>query len=1804
MEVIHQRPYIESTPKYTVGPRFEDMNLDDAVVDVFNKLSAPSGSQAGLIHDPPYDHQAIAIQKTLNDQRSLLVMTGTGSGKTECFLLPILGKLAHEAKNSSQSFGTSQAVRAIILYPMNALVNDQLGRLRHLYGDSRIVERFKSWAGRPIRFARYTSRTPYPGVRDSKRDQEKLKPIHDFYVKHLETFQNGSDLERQTSFDLMTALQSHGKWPSKPDLASWYGRSGSRWQAQNGDYARAVTLPDDSELLTRHEVTASPPDVLVTNYSMLEYMLMRPLERPIFNQTAAWLNANPNQKLMLILDEAHLYRGAGGSEVALLIRRLRSRLGIGPERLQVICTSASFSDPEYAAEFAAQLTGKSSSDFDIVQGNILKNPHGTPGNIDEASLLASINLEEFYSAESDDARLACVKPLLDHLEVQNIESVPQALYSVLYDYPPMGQLINLTMQEAMPVDKLSNEVFPGIDQTTADRAVTSLIALGSVARQSEADPSLLPCRVHAFFRGLAGLWICMDAFCPEIDEQVQGGPTGKIYSQPRDRCDCGARVFELYTCRNCGTAYARAYTNDIEEPDYLWPEPGTGFRTASGELGELEPIDLLLEPPTQDNVEPADFDLITGRLNPLKLGPRNRQVFLHSEHALGETVNDDTELLALGEFRPCGVCGGSAAFNRSSVQDHQTKGDQPFQALLSKQIQVQPPGQAPASSFAPLRGRKVLVFSDSRQTAARLAPNLQRYSTQDALRPLIIKGFERLQQIQILNRRLSLEDLYFAVLVGSQALGVRLRPQTRRDESFEGQKWVKQALDHNSLDNDDDALDLMLRIREEAPPVSLLSAIRSSLWDRFLGLESLALASVIEHPRHTNKIADFPDIPGVANTPEEKIALGRTWIHMWQRVGFWLSRMPSEWWETEVNSHSGRFRNLRVLFPNRDSNRRFEQEWIPNLLGLLADQPASGKFRLKGSELSLMVSGDWSYCQSCKTVQRSFPGKSVCVNCGRGNAHRIDPETDPVFAARKGYYRASTIEAGQDPPVAPISIVAGEHTAQLNAAQADQIFSKAEENELLFQDVDVGLDDDGRERTAIDILSCTTTMEVGIDIGALAGVSLRNMPPSRANYQQRAGRAGRRGYSIATVTAYGGADSHDEHFFSHPDQMIRGRVDDPTLTLDNPDIARRHITAYLLQRYHQDELPNIKPEDEPSLFAVLGTVSAFLSGSQSLNREGFVRWLRSHETSLRKDVSEWLPSQLSNQAVQDLLGDLTATTASLIDRALLSNSANGTEPGPNPVTEGENPSFDGDASEVQGETDDEAPDRNPSTQFVLDELLYKGVLPRYAFPTDVVTFHVFDSEHSTRFKTSFRYTPSQGLTTALSQYAPGKEVWIDGKLWRSGAIYSPNGGDRWQAWESRLSYWECTSCHYARTDSLENGNRDEIKDCPACGGTGVFGPARYWLRPPGFAHPVDVEEGTSLDDQPAPGYATSAKLTAPAPAAGEWNRLNPQLRTYASRQYLLVTNRGPKGDGYTYCTSCGRIEPTAMLNSQVNQPHARPFPTHEDGPCPSDRISKGLTLGTDFVTDVLLISLNVIDPLMLRPGLLATETALRSVSESLALAATRLLDLEPGELQAEFRTALTSNGRQGLEAEIYLYDTLPGGAGFSRSAGQFGIKLFETALGIMEQCPERCDRSCYRCLRSYKNKLTHELIDRHVGAGLLRFLLSGTLPRISTEREDYLTHVFREDLERQSDGDLLFESSKPVEIPGIGSLVAPIHCTRLLDGAEFVIGLHGSLTPDYPQEETMRELQEYGSIPLILVDELVIRRNLPHATTTTLNGMR
>lgn len=1809
----YRAPFLESTPRYTPGKHFAELDLDPAVHQLFSALTSTAGGIKPLLFDPPYTHQTTALEATARDARSLVVTTGTGSGKTETFLLPMLAKLAEEAANRSTSFGTP-AVRALVLYPMNALVNDQLGRLRLLLGDDRVTAQFTAWAGRPARFARYTSRTLYPGVRTAKKDQVKLKSLEKYYIALIDEAAKASSPRQQRAQQLIRELKARGKWPAKPDLKAWYGSSNQRWEnPRTGEFQRAVMLPGDPELLTRHEVLNWPPDVLITNYSMLEYMLMRPLERPIFDATKQWLQDNPNEKFFLIIDEAHLYRGAAGAEVALLLRRLRARLGISAKRVQVIATSASFSDTEHARAFAAQLSGKHVDDFDAVTGTLDPRQPAGIGSTGDATVLAGIPMEQYYQAEDDAARLAATAALLEYRSVVPEPGAASSavLYRALCDFPPLAKLVNETMKKALPVSELGALVFPHVDTDLADRAVSTLISLGSAARLKPDEAGLLPCRVHAFFRGLPGLWACLDPDCTVERDGIEPGPIGAMYGQPRNTCDCGARVFELFTCRQCGTAYARAYTDDIENPSFLWQEPGKAFNTASGPLTELQPIDLLLEEPSDDvgNAELKELDLVTGRLNPHDLGERWRPVWLrhprHGDQQDGDD-GDSTKTKITGEFVPCGVCGERANFGRTSVQDHQTKGDQPFQALVSRQLEVQSPGPQPADDFAPLRGRKVLAFSDSRQVAARLAPNVQDYSLRDAVRPIVLKGWHELSQ-QMIGSALSLDNLYLAAMVGAKLLGVRLRPELTGTENFQAFTQVSESIDRGALTDPGEFMQLYSV--QDPPPQSLLRSLVPTLTSQYYSFQALGLASLRERGNLKDRVlAELVDVPGVATTADEKLALLRLWLSLWSRPGIWFSAMNTDWKGTKVQATSGKFTKLTKWLATREARRVFEQEWLPVLQANFC-QKSGDKYQLMARTVALELDSAWGYCDKCRFTQRPFPGRMTCISCGANKVRPLDPDTDEVFKARKGYYRSSSKRALATPPGEVMSIVAAEHTAQLNSSQADDVFSKAEMYELLFQDVNIAVPAPGEQpEVAIDLLSCTTTMEVGIDIGSLSGVALRNMPPSRANYQQRAGRAGRRGNAVATVIAFGSADTHDDHYFREPKDMISGEVADPILTMGNIEITKRHVTAFLLQRYHQDRVQVFDPKTMPAnLFEVLGSVADFLSEDAALNRTDFEEWLASNALALRAEVDDWLPSEITGDARDEVLGGLVKATLGSIDEALdIKPSAGGASDAAEEAASGE------DASAADDTTDNDDPNEDTGEELssqrartkLLDRLLYKGKLPRYAFPTDVVSFHIFDEDRSTSYRPVFQYAPSQGLTIALSQYAPGKVVWVDKREWTSGALYSPMRKELTDAWRDRLMYFECQDCHYATHIPWEQADRGRTDFCPACKGE-RFGPGMNWLRPPGFAHPTNEPPGTSPDDQPAVSYATRAKLIADGPGNDNlWQHVTDRIQQNFDRQTLLVSNTGPRNEGYTFCTWCGLIEPTALPTPLLAGTHHKPFPTDpKDAMCPGGRASRGLVLGTDFISDVLLIRMTVSDPVTLRPSYLSSQVALRTVAEALTIAATARLEIESNELQAEFRPALTPWGGHGREAEIYLYDTLAGGAGFTQQVSKLGREIFELALERLENCPAGCDESCYRCLRSFRNRFEHTHLDRHVGASLLRYLLYGTLPTLAPQRLERSAEKLYEDLERSGVEGVHFDRNVTIDVAGIGPVLVPILATKD-SGARALIGVHGPLTPDVaPTPELHRVAQETFE-RVKLIDDLIIARSLPNAAREVLEFIK
>ena len=578
-----------------------------------------------------------------------------------------------------------------------------------------------------------------------------------------------------------------------------------------------------------------------------------------------------------------------------------------------------------------------------------------------------------------------------------------------------------------------------------------------------------------------------------------------------------------------------------------------------------------------------------------------------------------------------------------------------------------------------------------------------------------------------------------------------------------------------------------------------------------------------------------------------------------------------------------------------DGQRIFERDWLPTLRDKLCEPVTGNKYRIRGSELTLEVGGRWAYCRLCRATVRPPSDVEICPNCARDGLLELHPDDDEVFSARKGYYRTdgAAVLAGRQ--ANPVALVAAEHTAQLNAANENEVFSRAERYELLFQDIDLGADGD-TSNTAVDVLSCTTTMEVGIDIGTLSGVALRNMPPSRASYQQRAGRAGRRGNTVATVVAFGSSDTHDEHFFRSPSELIRGSVVDPTLTLDNYEIVRRHVTAFLLQQYHQDRIPGFDPARHAQLFEVLGTIRDFLGDSAPLNRTDFENWLRSHQDPLEAQLGQWLPAELSGDDRERLMMGLVDETLDVLDDAI--GPTDFGEDSPEPAHSGTDDSDGSDPDEII----DEGNERRSSHREVEKPARPVCSIAEYSrdmrFPTDVVSFHVFDADASS-YRHEYQYTPSQGLSVALTQYAPGKRVWIDNREWRSGALYSPMRDDLDRAWRTKKLYFRVsavplreglsswTTLSEARSRTVQRvAQREVLAPLPiGCG-----------LRA-SLTRSVTKKGSQSMINR-LRAMRRGPSLSRPALLKGLGPQLTSALRHHYERAELLVSNTGARASGY------------------------------------------------------------------------------------------------------------------------------------------------------------------------------------------------------------------------------------------------------------------------------------------------------------------
>ena len=1638
--VLHRRPFIESTPAYLQSENgLEEAELPGCLSEFFNSLT---DAKLG-VYKKPYAHQVEAL-RAATEGRDILVSTGTGSGKTECFLWPMIAKMATEAHENPKGW-KMRAVRTIVLYPMNALVSDQQSRLRRILGDpdgkfEQIFSRLSTVSPRRPQFGMYTGRTPYPGPGSQKSADKNLARTLSSLLPKSESEAIWEEEEEKKILhfpeEYISDLRSRGRIPAKYDLKEFI---------RGLKDGRHCTNHRDAELLTRFEMQGTPPDILITNYSMLEYMMLRRRDAEIWNKTREWLEKNPSERLLFVIDEAHMYRGASGGEVALLIRRLFNRLGIDRSRVQFILTTASLpNDKKTEVEtFAEELTGldtklRDARRFELIFGTRSSLPEGS-GKIIPQAVLDSINLQAFD--KDDEGRLSEInKFALSAGRKTPLSSLKEAglwLGTVIWDYREFRALIAKTRGEAISLSDLARSLFPDIrDGTKALRAVSVLLALAPLARNPDGSV-VYPARMHMLFRGLKGVFACLNPKCPEGTSD-DGVYLGKIlYDGGTLKCPCcGHSVYELESDRNCGALFVKGFVSETHEQSYLWPSKESDPERV------LKEIQLYIP---QEGEKPSE------NVSRCWLNTKSGYVYFNDNHAeepgwrvmyyQPEKTGKGADKTAGLTFSKCPHC--CQRLYGDTIRTFATRGNQAFFNLVLGQFKFQPAvsGKADRPKELPNQGRKVLVFSDSRQRAAKLARDLSEASDSNACRQIagrVLSHYEK-------DDWPDMESFYAAfaeeaakanvpLFYGEDAAAFRARgnEELRRAKrkAEKGKPYVPGKYETGPAQYQEQFLKLFC-----APYNTLfdsgicwLEPSENALDDAMMAIEEYKL------PLKDEDFIRFFAIWSMLACKEKPVLDPNISLTTRLRVrpyfaGKSIGLDPEKLVPEILGNCMG-----WSLKQREEINRILSETFTSGIQG----QPTEKGINLGMVKPRFDFEHQWYRCEKCSEIT-PFPANGKCPYCGSGNLKKMTPEDMQAF----DFWRSPIEKALDGNPIRNIDTE--EHTAQISHKdQRLDLWSKTERYEQRFQD----LVQEGE--TPIDILSCTTTMEVGIDIGSLVAVSLRNVPPTRENYQQRAGRAGRRGASLSSILTFCEDGAHDSYYFANPKSMLNGEPRTPWIDVNNPKLVERHLRLELLKAFAEQRNSDLDSMPAPD----------FLSDE--------------NETELKAFAEDWTPSK-GLLAPESNPIDLRSFRSELID-----------------------------SYQELRKSQLEHPELYANMS-ALDALYSEGLIPTYSFPKDVVSLYIQKPADPKKLD----YQVERGLDIAISEYAPGRSIVVDKKTYRIGGLFCPpgQGGN----WESPAETYvkdpryvrEISACEHCDWFGLETDLHNG--KCPFCGSSDVKA-QRSMLRPWGFA-PKNGEEERATDSDEVYSAASVPMYSALPSSEEEMVRPWPDGRVrmaFRTGQRILMTNRGPAGRGFAVCTLCGAAAPVPASNKKksILEGFGRPYRNGSTKHLPScSHVEQIFNLGFDFITDMLVFEIQLDEKVLETensPENLWLSRACQTLAEGLRLSASKLLDIEITELLAGYRVRRPASG---TFADIYLYDSLSSGAGYAVALKPVVDELFSETLKLFTNC--KCQTACHDCLINFRNQSLQNLLDRFSGIDLLNWAMHGKTAAYKTAEEQW-----------------------------------------------------------------------------------------------------
>ncbi len=1634
---VFQEPYIEANPAYfEVTDGLHKADLEEDVKKILLKMA---DRKLGVFKNP-YKHQVEALEAFYHGY-DLFVATGTGSGKTECFMWPMVSKLVLEQMHSPETWEI-RGVRAIMMYPMNALVSDQLGRLRQMIGNKEdgfhcLLDEIVP--GRRVpQFGMYTGRTPYAGRVDGKQNHDLADTIEkDILGQPKETKEK---------------LRKLGKYPSKKDLAAFV----QRLRSQENDF----TDPMDAELITRHEMHQYCPDILITNYSMLEYMLMRPIEKGIWKKTKNWLDSNQSHKLLFVIDEAHMYHGSSGGEVAFLVRRLLHKLGIRRSQVQFILTSASVpsekAKEEEIRQFACDLSAQrvDENKFILIKG--IEEEIREKGSEFDPEVLADYDIDALqqewnqrYPAILDFAKRAGFPISFDSEDEKTVEIW---LFNCLCRCAPMLRIMEHTRGHAVSFRELVKRVFPQSQLPVAEKATSVLLAIAPFAR-NEDGKVLYPARLHMMFRGLQGIYACSNPACTQKSRESLELGLGRIYlRKPSTRCKCGGMIYELLNERSCGALFLRGFMDVLEyENPFVWNEPGIQFTDNLKEvLFYPIPQDGSFKPTKK--MQTAYLNALTGHLDRYSGETDVKECCIRVAYS-EKQVRGRPDLWTFGTCPKCDKM-------RFEATDFVTKGNEPFFNLVSEQFYIQPP--VPEYRGKANEGRKVLLFSDSRQRAAVLAKDLTRAADEWAMKKALTVAAAELQEWAIQSgKEPTLNILYAVFLKVAYRNGLRFFYGNNEEELLEDLKKMGELYEKKG---DKIKYSSVMKIHFDHVPDQYYEHLLRQLCSNFRSLTDAGLCWVEpcksdEDDETFEEIEEELEEAGIEMSMEEFKELFAAWameimtsqyavgskidddvrknITMYPRLGI-----------EETDKLPPRIK--KMLEAHGFSDKQIGV--VTRVLGRYLAQGVHTSSRYLNLNMVTLRFGEkheWYKCPRCSGV---FPfvlwGK--CAHCGKGIPRKMETEDFKGIS----FWRAPVLEAVHGDSQAHMTrINTEEHTAQLSYKdQRHKTWSTTEDFEMRFQNVHVDND------RPVDILSCTTTMEVGIDIGSLTAVGLRNIPPRRENYQQRAGRAGRRSAAISTIVTYTDNRPHDSYYFHNPEKIISGVPRTPWIDVDNKKLAYRHLNIVCATEF----------------FDRLGT------GADEENIYGFFqdnydkfRDFISGKTEQDFDLETLIPVGVFldiDEYKKDILGQMEKLKKSVEEFPEAYREDDGQE------------------------------------KSVLYAFLERGIFPTYSFPKDVVGFYV-EKERGTKIDQK----PERALDIAVSEYAPGRLVVINKITYKSGGIYSFHSKFRPDGQEHPArSYFESKSREYFKdlyycNDVACNWMGLEIQSkCPFCGKETIR--CQKMLKPWGFA-PVngiktrEAEAEAEMTYAEEPCYSITPRENEMETAEGFVN-----LR-YSKRadDPLIILNKGPKSAGFMVCKDCGAAVPgdDEALLRKIGKPYMRPSAYYN---CHHPAGSVVNTyLGNQFRTDMVVYEITLdARQVNVSSGGFWIRRAGQTLAEAMTLAGGRLLDIEFNEIKSGYRLRYAEEDLKAY-VDVFLFDSLSSGAGYCSALAERTRELMGETRKVLEHCPAGCDSACHECLMHYWNQRVQGLLDRFAALELLRWCESSELPpELTYDRQEEL----------------------------------------------------------------------------------------------------